>query len=598
MKDYLSIIKLIKNLKNIIKKIFNDKYLIILFIVFTFLTSYFIYFSLIRFFSLNATVYDLGVAMQHAQDFLNYHFTSFSLIWNPIIWIIFPIFIPANYPLILTFQAIWISIAVFPIYGIGKMLLNNKMASLFISISYLFNFLIVGFYEYDFHYQVLFPTFFILGYFFYLKNYYKISFVLIILSGLTRYPYMLFGVLFGFVLLIDYLIKYKKPVSIFFKKREFIYSFSIFLFSLIILIYQFLLLDYISMGNAISTTNVFMGLSYKNSIFYSIDVKIFTFTLVFGPLLLLSLFSKKFFIFYMPFLVLLFLSNKWQFVFPSLIGLQYTALIIPFIYLGAIDSLKNIFLNSKYKNNKSTSEIDKIFYKNSKSLIRISIAIFIFILLLSLIYQPFGIIKDNGNEIKININNGMYINSTIYNNLNKVISLIPKNDPYVLVQYNLPQYYPASLPYGFCFFNVAGFLYNLTLEKHYYWAEAFHQDYLIFNLKKYPSIINARIDYILADMYAFYSYTWPNYPSLPNSPSMYDFTHLFYGSGEYGIVAEASGIVLLEKNYTGPLKYYVPFYGYYPANEFSNAQFSKLINNEMVVTNVTEESLTWHGPFT
>ncbi len=44
--------------------------------------------------------------------------------------------------------------------------------------------------------------------------------------------------------------------------------------------------------------------------------------------------------------------------------------------------------------------------------------------------------------------------------------------------------------------------------------------------------------------------------------SMYNITYLFYGSGEYGILAEADGFVLLKLNYTGPIVYYVPLIKY------------------------------------
>jgi hypothetical protein len=81
---------------------------------------------------------------------------------------------------------------------------------------------------------------------------------------------------------------------------------------------------------------------------------------------------------------------------------------------------------------------------------------------------------------------------------------------------------------------------------------------------------------------------------------MYDLVNRLYGSGEYGLVAEASGIVLLERNYTGPMKYYYPDNRYYSAsNYFSNSPFYG--NNGLIcVTNYTtpkgQWSQAWGGP--
>ncbi len=140
--------------------------------------------------------------------------------------------------------------------------------------------------------------------------------------------------------------------------------------------------------------------------------------------------------------------------------------------------------------------------------------------------------------------------------LKNIMSLIPENST-ILAQSNLPSPVPElSTDYKIIFSN------NLTVDNHYW------------------NNVNCRIDYVLADLNSS-SYT-------AGSPSMYNFTNLFYGSGNYGILAEASSIALLERNYTGPILYYRPTYREFsassltPGSVYNSNIDSKLINGMIV----------------
>jgi hypothetical protein len=78
---------------------------------------------------------------------------------------------------------------------------------------------------------------------------------------------------------------------------------------------------------------------------------------------------------------------------------------------------------------------------------------------------------------------------------------------------------------------------------------------------------------------------------------MYNITKLFYGSGEYGILAEASGIVLLKKNYTGPIIYYVPLYENFPYSKLNLGPLSKENNNYLYAQNISKYNVIWYGPY-
>ncbi|MEM0136833.1 MAG: DUF2079 domain-containing protein [Thermoplasmata archaeon] len=121
---------------------------------------------------------------------------------NLILWVIFPVFIPQSFPLILAFQAAFITAGIFPIYGIAKHYLKLNSAAMLIAISYLLYPYLSGMYWFDFHYQALFLTIFLIVYYLFIKTRYKSAFILLILAGLTRYPYIFFIILLSFIIII------------------------------------------------------------------------------------------------------------------------------------------------------------------------------------------------------------------------------------------------------------------------------------------------------------------------------------------------------------------------------------------------------------
>ncbi|MEM3290593.1 MAG: hypothetical protein QW046_03670, partial [Candidatus Micrarchaeaceae archaeon] len=167
-----------------------------------------------------------------------------------------------------------------------------------------------------------------------------------------------------------------------------------------------------------------------------------------------------------------------------------------------------------------------------------------------------------------------------------IINLIPSSDPYVLTQDNLPQLYwrfcdnSSSLSELFNNLMVTSFTdFSNNISGEYHYANTSH------------GAVNLRIDYVLADLGSGFYY-W-------GSPNMAKITNIFYGSGSYGLVAEASNIVLLEKNYTGPLKYYNPIFEYINPDYFSTWTPVQWINNMITITNYTSKGFInpWKGPW-
>lgn len=512
--EYFSI--LINKFNNKLKSL--NLYFLFLLILFVLFSVYFSYYALMRYYSLNADIFDLGVAMQHASDFITYKLTSFSIIWNPIIWIVFPLFIFKSYPLILVFQAVMVTFTAIPLYKIGEIKFKgDSQVALLISFSYILSPLLVGSYLYDFHFQALFPAFFVLGYYYLLKGKTKPAIVFFIFSGITRYPYMLFVILLSVVLIFQKIynqnfLKQSNSDGLRFKSL-----FTLLFISTGIILFQFSMLTYITSGinSAISTSNVFLGSSLSNSLFLDFQRKLSTLLFLFGPLLLIPLLSRKFLILYFPYLFILASSNKYQFMLPAMPGLQYDSLIIPFLFLGLIDALtQNKCHKTKDLNLINHPKIPKSFLLNLKR--KVVLTIFISSILFAAVYQPYGPLNNDAGQLDYHIAGFSHANFTEFNDLIKIIAYIPKSNPYVLVQYNLPQYYPASLPYNFTFMNVAFFLYNLSLYKHY--MLLYEEDTVIYGPQHPdPPMINAKIDYILADINSsLYQYRFQNIPNCPD----------------------------------------------------------------------------------
>jgi len=301
--------------------------------------------------------------------------------------------------------------------------------------------------------------------------------------------------------------------------------------------------------------------------FLSIDNKIFVLMLVVSPFLWLPFLSKRFIFLLLPYLYILFLANSWVYEFPYFLFSQYGALIIPFLYLGTIDALSKF--PDKYQIDikpKNFLKKIKIVFTNPK--VKLTLIILIVFILLASVYEPFGPINE---YTRGGYNSLINTNTTKFNELENIIKLIPPNDPWVMTQNDIPEIYPRpNIGWGFVLDNE---LYpnNFTLRNHWVYIAQL-------------GWVNTKIDYVIAN------------PLLPGywatRETMYNITSLFYGSGEYGILAEASGFVLLERNYTGPIVYYVPINEYYPASQFHTYSAAKMANGYIYVKNSNSNSVS------
>lgn len=547
---------------------------------------YFLYWSNItleRFYSLNATVYDLGSSMEVMWLIYNAHWTVNSFLYTFFIqggkFILLPLVIPQSFQVLLIAQTFYIGAAVFAIYGISMHFVRRQIPSILISFSYLIFFVSSGLNWFDFHFQVLFIPLFLFAYYCYIKRRFGISMVLFILSGLVRFPLIIFPSLFSLFVFAEQFYNFK------FKKRD--YSPKLIRFATVLLSLGILCLaaSYYSITFS-GTGTVVNHLPINNSSFFDVhtlfnnlDNKIFTLLLLFAPVIGFPLMSRKWFLFLLPSIYLILFSPFYIWTYPYLFQLQYTAPLIPFLFLGTIDTLASLTHPSEVIQINEVEHISgwrAIDKRKEIKPLKITALIFILITLFGSVYLPYG--PMNGH---VAMNYGLSahtdVNWTRYDDLESMIKLIPRNDARVIVQGNIPQAFPRPVLNNPANPNllVAGF--NVP------------QNFTIQDQK--GKWISVAPDYVLADPYNNWLYT-----SLgPYNFSMYNIVHELYASKGYGILAEASGMILLKKNFNGPEEYYIPFSGNYPASTFSSFGPSSRLENGIIVVN-SNPYYAWYGP--
>ncbi len=567
----------------------RDPYLVALSLLFLAFSIYWSRVSLLKYYSLNATVWDLGVAMDVAWFFIRDPLSLYGLVSHPVLWLIFPIFLPRSFPIILISQDVWISSAAFAIYGVAKHELKSRPASLMMSASYLLFPMLAGSYWFDFHYQTLFIPFFTFGYLFYLKRHFAVSLVLLLLAGFSTFPYFPLIALFAGVLVAEQL--YRRLLGNVYDASSLRFSLTLLL---ILLIYGGYFIIFWYGGRPLGFLDLMMGSAHAVSVlsssyaaitpFTNIDYKIFALLLIFFPLLGLPLLSKRFLPMLLPYVYLTIYANSWVYEFPMFFFLQYGALIIPFLYLGAIDALGSTFKRELPAFERSWKGIMRTLRDNRVKFAGVSL---ILVALEASVYSPMGPFNNKYTQAYFDVPLRTDVNWARFNALEKVVAMMPPNDPSFITGNGIPEVFPRPPLYGkpqeVDSFKNSFIEVNGEVE---IWS---------FAAKKYVSL-----DYALFD---FASPWFTGNAGAPGATNPCAVANAFYGSGDYGIVAYADGVFLLKKGYAGPIVYYLPFEQYFSPSYFSleSGPIYRMRNGTIVSVNVNKSNINqwaqlWGGP--
>ncbi|MHB1708356.1 MAG: DUF2079 domain-containing protein [Thermoplasmataceae archaeon] len=503
-------------------------YLLLLVAGFLLYNAAWIYVSYIRYTSLNYSVWDLGVNYERSWQVLHGSLTTFPdlvgfISTNFIVVILSPLSMLNQLSSLLVAQLVALDFSAILIYKISMIILKDRWKSAALSTAFLFYPPLAGITWFDFHYQVFFIPFFLAGYLFYLRGNYVASGVMMVLSGTVRFPYMVFPLLFSVSALVSQFMTGSDKRSVAGTSHAVI---------LLIVTAVLLVIGYKEsngMEYVAFLASSFGGITPFAHTPLTILITLF-FILAF--LLFQPLISRKWLPFLIPYVVLIIISTNTYFIYPQFFHRQYGGIYIPFMFLGLIDSV--IVLERYLRNHKFRSKriMRKVVWLSKHSVT----AVLVLMLVAIPFFQPYG-------PLNFASPNNFYFEKEIagsnisqVNGLNTIIALIPSNATEILIQNNLPEYFPRPLynntvlaPPIVSFQNFS--LYSIQNDR--------------FNVTGLGGVmVSFPLQYVLLD-YRSSQFTAGN-------PSMKNMSEMMFESGYYGVYAQDGLIVLLERGYSGP----------------------------------------------
>lgn len=565
---------------------FNTKnkdfqHVILLLVIYIIIVTVWSYVALFRLYHLYSAVFDLGVFAENL--WLPLHtlptFTGilYQLFYVSIIpYLLSPLSLIGGLRLILVVQTLFIWATAFPLYFISRKLGLSPMLSLIISVSYFFYFPIAGINWFDTHNQAFFPFFFVFSYMFYLYGYKKISLFLFAITTLIKWPYGIFVALFAFYELVTYLYGRKRQKD----NKKLIYPLILFIFSFSALVFGY---GISFRGGDLSAA--FFHVSSPAHVFPLGNIAL-TVVMILAPLFFLPLFSKRWILFLIPFFALIVISRNVIYLFPDIYTYQYLSMVVPFLFLGTIDVL-SVRKRDETKTTSPQKRISRMYREiRTSQTTRTVLAVFVLLVLLSMVFQPWSpLTKDNGYIQWYKTN--PYDNFNTYTYLSEEFAMIPISNPYVLVPNNIPEAYPRAIvggPYYVGTF-VMGFhspiFLNITLK------DAMNNTFPY--IAKRGHIVYVPMDYAISTITNAVAFSKSGYQSI------LQIMDIMLQSGRYGIMAEANGTIVLERNYTYPPALYVPMNRYLSVFQGISPTPHVTVGNSLIFSNVSAGSIIWYG---
>jgi len=506
--------------------------------------------TVLRYLSFNAGVADLGLA----GEYLFYVFRGglvaspsnpHPIFMNKLIYIPLSVvyyFFPSE-QLLLVFQTVWIALAAIPLYLISLKVMNNRNMALFFGLLWLLYYPMAGVNWFDFHFMALFPTFFLSGYYFYLVNRTRYSFVFMILAAVTDYLVVLTVMFFALYLYLKDIRYGKNPLRNYFAHAILVASVILF-----VTIYFYFGPGYTSGVAHVTALNISSP---------SITTKLYYIFYMMLPLLFLPLLGLDLMFLAIPFLAFVYLNNFTPYVQTEYY--QYPALISPILFMAAIKGFSRVKIPRI-----------RIDYKKAKKALVIVVVLFN-VFLVSFLTPAGQLFTGNsinsqygslfsGNTGSYNTASNIEMHPYDYYLRNDIIPLIPQFVP-VLIQDNMPE-----------------------LAQNYY------------NWYMPGTIPNGTVPvYVVTDPYSPTYASAPLY-TIPKGENTWNMTNTLYSTGRYGIYAEADGIVLLKLNYSGDPVLYIPYEQAFSSQEFTFNSNSHFSSGTTYISNVTGGALGWYGP--
>jgi uncharacterized membrane protein len=571
---------------------FSSKWVLALVACFSLYVFFWSEISIDRIRALLALTYDFGIGMENGWLVVHNNWTpaffAADFLRSGDVFILLPFTLTGNYEFVAVIQALILASATFPIYGIAKHILKDELTAFCIAASYLVYFPLAGTNWYDFHSEILFIPFFLMGYFCYIKGYNRRYFAFMLLSALTIFPYGILPFIFsGCVLLEALILQRRNGLKEFVSRNRWTLALALASGILLVTAYFLVIHAFFSVEGTFGP----IGEEIGSQVSANLLNKSITIILIFAPVAFLPLISIRWLPLMAPYFVLVFGGNNLPFQYPYFFFFQYQNVVGAFVFLGLIDAIAVLRSKRRPSRKQNTRQVvaRRTPFRGRRAA---ALTVFSLCLATALLFEPYGPLNQySPGDFDLQAN--MNVNETFYNEAMTLIGLIPRSDPFVLFQDNLPEVLPRPLVYnnsplvpGLQFFGP-----NLTVES------ALSDSFPI-NINNHWTSV--KIDYALADPESYlYHITKrvlePN-GTIADGPSMFDFIHVMFESGMYGLLGEASGMILLERGYTGSPRYYVPETSWYPTTSLHNNAGTPFTTGTISITNGSGNVPVWQGP--
>jgi hypothetical protein len=583
--------------------------------------------SVDRVYALRASVYDLGMFIE--QGHLVFTLAGPPLFWVGVVFrlgglLLFGGLSWGGAPALLVTQAILLGSGGLWIYAIARNRALPPALSLGLAGAYWVNPLLDGINFDDYHVEAFFVPLFLLAYLLFLRRRWWSSALLFLLSGLLWYPLAFFPFLFGIVAAGDrYLVRRGKgqvprgsshlgneskdgptaPPGPSEPPKDPPWGFGPLLSGISLACLAIGSLPSLGTGPLLSQL-LAEGHVGTLSPFLDWPGKIVTVAFVLSTVAFLPILKPRWLVFCGPFFLLTFLANYAGYLYPPMLADWHGFLVLPFLFLGAVEGVwvlrdrRTWWDGLRLASRRASPDFHQgsrgrpcrfRFRERRGEVGRAPVAVGLVLGLTvgpALWLAPYGPWNANG-PVRFDLPQVLDYNWTLYQQFLSLAHLIPPGDPAVILQDDMPELLPRPLLPGAVTPMVAGpfdnVAYNLSYLDESRW-EPIRPDYVIGNPTPGPDSFFESVG------------------SFPYNTSVAQILTELYASGRYGILGEASGMWVIERGYTGPLRVYAPFSADFGPQAFESATGTLgggACPQTCLVVHDTASVLTaWYGPYT
>lgn len=542
------------------------------------------YITITRFDSHHALVYDLGLSMEQmwlvVHSNLSLTATLYEFLYQGFPYLTFPVALYGGFPGILVLQTIAIGGTALPIYGIAARILKDRLSAMIIALSSLIFFVASGANWYDFHFEIFFPILFLCAYYFLLRGWRRLAFALFVLVCFTRFPFGVFSLLFGLFLLFEAVVLKQDvdgmPNAL---ARRFGLLLTLVTAGLLIVTYLFALPAVLGQGQFSALLQFSQTTSTAGPPTGWLD-RVLTLVIPIATLLFLPLFSRRWILFLAPYVLLLYFAGYWAFSYPYAFSFQYVYALFPFLYLSLIDGIAVGMRRGGWWRPRAQSQTSTIIRPSLPSLRAISSTVLLVVVVSALFLEPYGPLNGLAPD-PFGLQKALTANETYIAEFDSLSSLIPRSDPDVLIQGNMPELFPRPLA------GNEPLVPGVSLFGNFTESDVINGS---FPIKEYGKIEYVHFNYAIADLGS------PQF--IYGIPSMQQFVEAMYDSGAYGILGEAGGMIVLKYNYTGPIVYYRPTDASFSITSLVEyPSYRPYSGTRITSNNVSGNVALWNGPF-